>query len=275
MYTLPNAKINIGLNITNRRPDGYHEIETIFYPIRLTDSLEIKTAPALCETPVELHLSGFTIDGNPQDNLVTKVCLAMSKRFNLPPIDVFLGKHIPMGAGLGGGSSDAAFAAKMLNELFSIGLDNKELEAIVAPFGADCPFFVTGQPVYAEGKGDKFSPVNINLRGLYIALVKPPIHISTREAYCSVTPRPSMRNLADDVARLPIEKWNDIVSNQFEETLFKHYPLLSALKQTLFDMGALYASMSGSGSAIYGIFNRPIDNIKEVFPDCFTYTDKL
>lgn len=275
MYTLPNAKINIGLNITNRRPDGYHEIETIFYPIRLTDSLEIKTAPALCETPVSLYLSGFTIDGNPQDNLVTKVCLAMSKRFNLPPIDVFLGKHIPMGAGLGGGSSDAAFAAKMLNELFSLGLDNKELEAIVAPFGADCPFFVTGQPVYAEGKGDKFSPVNINLRGLYIALVKPPIHISTREAYCSVTPRPSMRNLANDVARLPIEKWNDIVSNQFEETLFKHYPLLSALKQTLFDMGALYASMSGSGSAIYGIFNRPIDNIKEVFPDCFTYTDRL
>lgn len=275
MYTLPNAKINIGLNITHRRPDGYHDIETIFYPIRLTDSLEIKTAPALCETPVSLHLSGFTIDGNPQDNLVTKVCLAMSKRFNLPPIDVFLGKHIPMGAGLGGGSSDAAFAAKMLNELFSLGLDNKELEAIVAPFGADCPFFVTGQPVYAEGKGDKFSPVNINLRGLYIALVKPPIHISTREAYCSVTPRPSMRNLADDVARLPIEKWNDIVSNQFEETLFKHYPLLSALKQTLFDMGALYASMSGSGSAIYGIFNRPIDNIKEVFPDCFTYTDRL
>lgn len=275
MYTLPNAKINIGLNITRRRPDGYHDIETIFYPLRLSDSLEIKNASTSTETPVSLHLSGYNIDGSPQDNLVTKVCLAMRERFNLPPIEIFLGKHIPMGAGLGGGSSDAAFAAKMLNEMFSLGLSNRELETFVAPFGADCPFFVTGRPVYAEGRGDKFSPVNINLSGLYIALVKPPVHISTREAYGGVTARPSLRNLATDVSHLPIEEWSDKVTNQFEETLFKHHPLLSAVKQTLFDMGALYASMSGSGSALYGIFNRPIDNLKEIFPDCFTFTDKL
>lgn len=274
MYLLPNAKINIGLYITEERPDGYHNLQTIFYPIPLTDSLELVPMKNSSKD-YELIISGLDIPGNTEDNLVAKVFSSLQKEFQLPPTSIYLSKHIPMGAGLGGGSSDAAFIMKLTNEYFSLNLSEEEMEKRLSNYGADCPFFVRNKPVYAEGIGNIFSPTKISLKGYYLLLVKPDIHISTAQIYSLVSPNKSDTSLLYEIENTPIDQWHQCISNDFEKYAFQLHPSLCAIKQTLYDMGAVYASMSGSGSALYGIFTRPIDNGAKIFPDCFTFANKL
>ncbi len=275
MYTLPNAKINIGLRVTQRRSDGYHNLQTVFYPIPLTDALEIEPLKASLDKPYEFLTSGIAIPGNPDDNLVVKVFLSLQREFDLPPVSIHLAKHIPMGAGLGGGSSDAASMMRMLNEHFDLGLTDREMEQRLASFGADCPFFVRNKPVYAQGIGNEFSSIRLSLKGHFILLVKPSTHVSTAEAYGGVVPQMPQTDLGEMIENTPIRLWRSCIVNDFEKTVFQHHPQLAAIKQTLYDMGAVYAAMSGSGSAMYGIFSRPIENAVKIFPDCFIFANRL
>lgn len=269
----PNCKINIGLHIVRRREDGYHDLETLFYPIPLRDNLEITLADT-DDAPFNLALGGKKIEGKPADNIITKVYDSLRDEFKFPPMDVHLYKHIPTGAGLGGGSSDAAFMLKGLNEFFELGLSDDEMERRVAQFGADCAFFVRNKAAYARGIGDVLAPYPLSLKGKFIVLVKPDVFISTKEAYANVRPHAPQFDLTISLKQ-PIETWRHTVFNDFEESVFPNHPELPAIKQTLYDMGALYASMSGSGSTLYGIFDRPVPEAEKVFKDCFVFTKNL
>lgn len=269
MITYPNAKINIGLNITERRPDGYHNIESVFYPINLQDAVEIKTIEG--EEPqggYKLKVSGTILDGTPDDNLVVKAYQLLRKDFNFPAQKIHLYKHIPVGAGLGGGSSDAAAIIKMLNEKFALGLTSEQMQNYAVQIGADCPFFINNTPVFATGIGNIFTPIELSLHGKTIILVKPDIFVSTRDAYALVKPSPAAIPLTEAIKQ-PISEWKQIITNDFEKSVFAKYPEIAAIKDKLYDMGALYASMSGSGSAVYGIFDSPIEYADEIFSGYF------
>lgn len=274
MYTLPNAKINIGLNVVAKRNDGYHDLQTVFYPIPLTDSLELKDGSRWDEA-CTLVVSGLKVEGAKEDNLVYKVFTSLQKEFQLPPTIIFLSKHIPTGAGLGGGSSDAAFTMTMANEKFRLGLSEKDMEARLSAFGSDCPFFVRNRPVYAEGTGNIFSQIPIDLKGWFLLLVKPPISVSTKQAYDSIRPAMPAISLKERLTTTPVPAWRDVIQNDFEPAIFTAYPQIAAIKATLYDMGAAYASMSGSGSAIYGLFPFPVKNAKTIFPESFTFACQL
>lgn len=250
MLGFPNAKINIGLNIVSKRPDGYHNLETIFFPVKLADVLEFNEAPT-----TRMTISGLQIDADSNDNLVMKAYHLLKDKYSLPPLHFHLHKIIPFGAGLGGGSSDAAFTLKMLNDHFKLGISENELVKFASQIGADCPFFIKNQPAFAEGIGDQLKPIEINLEQYRIILLKPNFSISTPEAYRNVIPRKPSYNLSE-IADLPVEKWKDSVVNDFEDALFPSYPILQELKDLLYSAGAVYASMSGSGSALYGIFKE-------------------
>ena len=254
MLTFPNAKINLGLNIIEKRPDGYHNLETIFYPIPLEDALEI-TVPRSDggDTKFRLHQFGLKIAGRPEDNLAVKAYQLLNARFGLPSVDIQLLKRIPSGAGLGGGSADAAFMLKLLNEKFGLGLRDKELEACAAQLGADCAFFIRNHPTYAEGIGDVFSPVSLSLKGYRIWLVKPDVFVSTRDAFARIKPRRPSTSLRQ-VAQLPVEEWKGRMVNDFEESVFPQFPVIAEIKSEMYRRGAVYASMSGSGSSVYGLF---------------------
>lgn len=273
MLLLPNCKINIGLNIVSKRSDGYHNLETVFIPIPLRDNLEFKEIENE-DVPYRLVSGGVPIEGKPEDNLIVKVYLDMKAEFNLPALELSLYKNIPMGAGLGGGSSDAAAMMKGLNEAYNLQLSAEDMEKRLAKFGADCPFFVRNKPAYATGIGDKLTNCNVSLKDKFIVLVKPDVFVSTKEAYAHVTPKLPAIPLAEAI-KLPIETWKEQIVNDFEQSVFPFHPELPAIKQTLYDMGAVYASMSGSGSTMYGIFNRPTPEANEVFDKCFVYTKKL
>ena len=273
MLLLPNCKINIGLNIVSKRPDGYHNLETVFFPIPLRDNLEFKEIENE-DVPYRLVSGGVPIVGKPEDNLIVKVYLDMKAEFNLPALELSLYKNIPMGAGLGGGSSDAAAMMKGLNEAYNLQLSTEDMEKRLAKFGADCPFFVRNKPAYATGIGDELTNCNVSLKDKFIVLVKPDVFVSTKEAYAHVTPKLPAIPLAEAI-KLPIETWKEQIVNDFEQSVFPFHPELPAIKQTLYDMGAVYASMSGSGSTMYGIFNRPTPEANEVFDKCFVYTKKL
>lgn len=269
MITYPNAKINIGLSITERRPDGYHNIESVFYPINLQDAVEIKTIEG--EEPqggYKLKVSGTILDGTPDDNLVVKAYQLLRKDFNFPAQKIHLYKHIPVGAGLGGGSSDAAAIIKMLNEKFALGLTSEQMQNYAVQIGADCPFFINNTPVFATGIGNIFTPIELSLHGKTIILVKPDIFVSTRDAYALVKPSPAAIPLTEAIKQ-PISEWKQIITNDFEKSVFAKYPEIAAIKDKLYDMGALYASMSGSGSAVYGIFDSPIEYADEIFSGYF------
>ena len=269
MITYPNAKINIGLSITERRPDGYHNIESVFYPINLQDAVEIKTIEG--EEPqggYKLKVSGTILDGTPDDNLVVKAYQLLRKDFNFPAQKIHLYKHIPVGAGLGGGSSDAAAIIKMLNEKFALGLTSEQMQNYAVQIGADCPFFINNTPVFATGIGNIFTPIEFSLHGKTIILVKPDIFVSTRDAYALVKPCPATIPLTEAIKQ-PISEWKQIITNDFEKSVFAKYPEIAAIKDKLYDMGALYASMSGSGSAVYGIFDSPIEYADEIFSGYF------
>lgn len=269
MILYPNAKINIGLNVVEKRADGYHNLETVFYPINLLDALEITTDEHQADS-VKLKVSGEAIAGRPSDNLVMKACNLMRSMFpeKIERLSVHLHKHIPTGAGLGGGSSDAAFTIKALNEKFSLGMSVDQMEQLSAQLGADCPFFIKNQPVFAEGIGDIFTDIDIVLKGKTLVLVKPDISVSTADAYSLVSPHKPQQSLRASL-RLPVEEWKNHVVNDFESSVFKKFPEIAAIKDRLYDLGALYASMSGSGSAVYGIFNQPVQYVDEVFAGYF------
>lgn len=269
MILYPNAKINIGLNVVEKRADGYHNLETVFYPLNLLDALEITTDEHQADS-VKLKVSGEAIAGRPSDNLVMKACNLMRSMFpeKIERLSVHLHKHIPTGAGLGGGSSDAAFTIKALNEKFSLGMSVDQMEQLSAQLGADCPFFIKNQPVFAEGIGDIFTDIDIVLKGKTLVLVKPGISVSTADAYSLVSPHKPQQSLRESL-RLPVEEWKNHVVNDFESSVFKKFPEIAAIKDRLYDLGALYASMSGSGSAVYGIFNQPVQYVDEVFAGYF------
>ncbi|MCD8293414.1 MAG: 4-(cytidine 5'-diphospho)-2-C-methyl-D-erythritol kinase [Prevotellaceae bacterium] len=256
MLTFPNAKINLGLNVVNKRPDGYHDLETVFYPVPVEDALEV--------VPMEnytgggkysLHLYGTAIAGQVEENLVVRAYRLLDSLYGLPPVEIHLVKRVPTGAGLGGGSSDAAAMLKLLNVVCGLGLDDTALEEHAARIGADCAFFIKNKPVYAEGIGNVFSPIELSLKGYWLWIVKPDVSVSTKEAYAAIRPHRQERPLRE-VVRLPVAQWRGLMVNDFEESVFARYPLLGEIKEELYRQGATYAAMSGSGSAIYGLFEK-------------------
>ena len=271
MITFPNAKINLGLNVVEKRPDGYHNLETIFYPIPLEDALEIGPLSQGTEQACTLSQTGISVDGNSEDNLVLKAYRLLNAHHPLPPVQIHLHKHIPTGAGLGGGSSDAAYMLKLLNEQFKLHLSADTLEDYAAQLGADCAFFVRNQPVYAEGIGNVFSPIELSLKGYGLIVIKPDVFVSTRDAFAHIRPRRPEQNLRN-IVRRPINEWKHFMTNDFEESVFPKFPTISVIKEKLYQAGAVYASMSGSGSSVYGLFtpdaplpDLPIEANDQVF----------
>ena len=268
MITFPNAKINLGLNIVEKRPDGYHNLETIFYPINLQDALEV-TRRENNDKEYTLHISGSPLEGEPEDNLVVKAYKLLKKDYpGLLPVDIHMYKHIPAGAGLGGGSSDAACMIKLLNDKFSLGLSTERMEEYAVKLGADCAFFIRNKPVFATGIGNLFEPVELSFKGYHIILIKPDIFVSTRDAFAEIKPvRPAVS--LKEIVKQPMETWKHSMKNDFEDSVFKKFPEIAAIKDELYDLGAVYAAMSGSGSSVYGIFKAPIENVEDKFCGCF------
>ena len=252
MVVFPNAKINLGLNVVEKRPDGFHNIETVFYPIPLQDILEFQLAEK-----VAFKSSGIEIPHSTRGNLVVQAYQLLATDFKLPPVEFLLHKIIPIGAGLGGGSADASFALKALNDFFKLNCTEIQLEIYAAKLGSDCPFFIRNIPVYAEGKGDQFSPIDLSLKGMNLLLVNPGIHVSTQVAYAGVTPQKSEKDLKK-ILKSSINNWKTELKNDFEKSVFKVHPQLAQIKQEMYDLGAIYVSMSGSGSSLFALFDNKI-----------------
>lgn len=279
MITFPCAKINLGLNIVSKRPDGYHNLETVFYPIPLTDALEIKYMDEKfpSESPCDLKITGKDVDCNEEDNLVIKAYQLLAADFQLPRVHTHLVKRIPTQAGLGGGSSDAAYMIRLLDERFRLNIGIPEMERYAAKLGADCAFFITADPSYAEGIGDVLMPVDVpgaGLGGYYLAVVKPSVAVSTRDAYAAIVPKTPAK-CCRDIVRQPIETWKDELVNDFEAPIFAMHPELAPIKQSLYDAGAVYAAMSGSGSALFGIFREQPTGLEKEFEGMFCQVMKL
>jgi 4-diphosphocytidyl-2-C-methyl-D-erythritol kinase len=251
MVVYPNAKINIGLNVLEKRSDGFHNIETVFYPIETHDILEIDLNTQNCEN--QFSTSGLPIDSTSENNLIMKAVNLLKSDFKIPPLRIHLHKQIPLGAGLGGGSSDAAFTLTALNEMFSLMLSENELMNYASKIGSDCAFFIANQPKFAFGKGNFLEEIDLNLSGNYLLLVKPDIKISTVEAYSGILPKPATRSLSLDIL-IQKDEWKDIIKNDFEPLIFSKYPEIKEIKEKMYEAGALFSLMSGSGSAVYGIF---------------------
>ena len=273
MITFPHAKINIGLQVTERRPDGYHNLDTVFYPIPIQDALEVVVAED-ANYDCRLHISGVAIEGETDNNLVVRAFRLLAADYTLPSVDIYLHKHIPTGAGLGGGSADASFMLRLLNEMFELGIATEQLEGYAAQLGADCPFFITSKPVYATGIGNEFHPIELDLSGWYIVVVKPDVFVSTKEAYSMVKPEKPEITLDKKIVK-PITEWRDTISNDFEKGIFALHPELDMIKEKLYSLGAKYAAMSGSGSALFGLFESPVDEVKKQFDGCFCEQYKL
>jgi 4-diphosphocytidyl-2-C-methyl-D-erythritol kinase len=252
MVVFPNAKINLGLNVVNKRDNGFHDIETVFYPIQLKEVLEVlpinEDSSRFCSTGIEIPDSE---DGN----LVLQAYKIIAKDFQIPKFDFRLHKLIPIGAGLGGGSADASFAISALNRYCKLGLSLTAMEHYASKLGSDCPFFIRNEPVYATGKGDVFHEIDCSLKGKYLLLINPNIHVSTALAYSGVIPQIKDHKIPD-IVKLPIDQWKDSLVNDFETSVFSEYPVLSEVKDQLYLKGAVYASMSGSGSSMFGVFNE-------------------
>lgn len=252
MIRFPNCKINLGLNVVARRPDGFHNIETIFYPVPLHDALEILPAH---DGVFRFHATGLKIPGKVENNLCTKAFHLLQAECGIPAVHMHLHKAIPMGSGLGGGSSDAAGTLEMLNDLFSLGLEGEKLVHYASLLGSDCAFFTRGSAQFATGKGDLMEDVGVDLSGLYLAVVVPDIHVATADAYNMVVPHMPDHSVKE-VVKLPLEAWKDMLANDFEKPVFTRFPAIGEVKRMLYDAGAVYASLSGSGSAVFGIFRE-------------------
>jgi len=255
MILFPPAKINLGLSIVEKRNDGYHELETCMLPIPFYDILEI-----LPSENFSFLQSGLEIPGTQGENLCEKAFRLMKEKQGVPNVTIHLRKQIPMGAGLGGGSSDAASVLKGMNELFQLRLSDDVLENLAADLGSDCPFFIKNEAQIARGRGEKLSPMNLTLKGYYLVLLNPGIHVGTKEAYAGVTPCFKEKSL-EILLENPISVWQDLIVNDFEASIFKNHPKIAELKNELLKNGAIYASMSGSGSSIFGLFKQEIELI--------------
>lgn len=279
MIVFPCAKINLGLNIVSNRDDGYHNLETVFYPVPLYDALEIKYMDPKfpSDVPCDLKVTGIDLDCDEQWNLVIRAYNLLAEDYELPRVHAHLMKRIPTGAGLGGGSSDGAYMIRLLDERFRLNIGIAEMERYAARLGADCAFFITAEPMYATGIGNILAPVDDSigfLKGLYLAIVKPGISVSTVEAYRQIKPKKPAKCCLD-IVRQPIETWREELTNDFEPPVFAAHPELGDIKEKLYDMGAIFAQMSGSGSAIYGIFKEAPENIEDKFLGMFTAVMQL
>jgi 4-diphosphocytidyl-2-C-methyl-D-erythritol kinase len=257
MIVFPNCKINLGLNIINKRIDGYHDIETIFYPVPLKDSLEIiENKKAVKSSSFPFFTSGLPVPGKPASNICVKAYRLLKKDFpDIPNVQIHLHKVIPSGAGLGGGSADAAFALKLMNQLFDLSLTTEQLIIYAAELGSDCPFFIINKPCFARGRGEKLEEIELDLWAYKIVIVNPGIHIDTGRAFLEIKPSPSEIPLTD-IIKLPIERWKDGLTNAFEKIIFEKHREVVDIKDDLYVNGAIYASMSGSGSTVFGIFPK-------------------
>jgi 4-diphosphocytidyl-2-C-methyl-D-erythritol kinase len=259
MISFPNAKINIGLNIIEKRADGFNNIESIFYPVGWKDALEVVQSDSF-----KLDTTGLEIPGKSESNLIFKAYQLMKPHFRVDQEPHFhLHKVIPMGAGLGGGSADGAFALSLLNEVFDCQLSGSKLHEYAAQLGSDCPFFVVNKPSFVFDRGVKFEQIDLDLSNYFIILVNPNIHIGTKEAYAGITPKKPQKSLLSQIKQ-PIATWKESIQNDFEESLLLSYPKVAEIKKELYQTGALYASMTGSGSTVYGIFEKEI-NLKTTF----------
>jgi 4-diphosphocytidyl-2-C-methyl-D-erythritol kinase len=258
MITFPHCKINLGLHVVEKRKDGYHNIETCFYPVPRTDILEV-----IKSTKFSFTTSGLPVAGLPEQNLCVQAYHFLANEFKLGSVKIHLHKILPMGAGVGGGSADAAFMVRSLNTLFNLNFSQDELKTFALELGSDCPFFLQDQPMLAEGRGEVFSPAPLSLKGKYLVLVKPDVHVATADAYAGVVPAKSKYKLID-VLQQPITTWREQLVNDFEPSVFKKFPVIADLKKQLYTNGALYASMSGSGASVYGIFDAPV-NLQSTF----------
>jgi 4-diphosphocytidyl-2-C-methyl-D-erythritol kinase len=252
MLAFANAKVNLGLFITEKRPDGYHNLETVFYPVRLFDVIEITDAPELT-----CVVEGILVPGDAEDNICLKTYRLLQNDFSLPPQKITLLKNIPVGAGLGGGSSDAAFLIKLINDKFNLGLTVGKMQDYARQLGADCAFFIENEPVFASGIGDVFEPVVVQLDEYFLVLVKPPVHVSTAIAYAGIIPKKISIGL-NELIKLPLPDWKANLKNDFETSVFSKFPEISVIKDKLYEAGAVFAIMSGSGSSVFAIFEKKI-----------------
>lgn len=259
MIAFPPCKINLGLHILARRADGYHDLETCFYSVAWSDILEIIPAAQFSFTS-----SGIFISGDVNDNLCVRAYRLLAKDFDLPPVAIHLHKIIPTGAGLGGGSSDAAHTLRLLNDLFILGLSREKMVLYAAQLGSDCAFFIYDTPMLGTGRGELLEPVHVSLSGKFLVVVMPPIHISTAVAFAGVVPAKPEMSLVEILTHQSPEMWRNTMKNDFEETVFTKFSAIAQLKESLYNHGAIYASMSGSGASVFGIFDHETD-LKRVF----------
>lgn len=274
MITFPNAKINIGLNVIEKMDDGFHAIESVFYPVGLCDALEVIENKDANAERITFSSSGIEIPGDITDNLCYYAYHLIVSDYPLPNVKVHLHKHIPIGAGLGGGSADAAFFIKLLNDKFELGISWGEMHHYARQLGSDCSFFISNKPAFAEGRGDVYESTNLDLSNYFIALIYPNIHINTAKAYNEVKPEQPTRSLENDILNLPIEQWKEYIHNDFEKSIFSQYPEIKSIKEKLYSNGAIYSAMSGSGSTVFGIFEEET-HLKKEFPNCFIFEGRL
>lgn len=254
MVSFPPCKINLGLHVLRRRNDGYHDIDSVFYPVPWTDILEILPSDSFSFTQ-----SGIAVPGDAKNNLCVRAYERLRLAHQIGPVQMHLHKIIPMGAGLGGGSSDGAHTLRVLNRVFQLKLNEKQLREHASALGSDCSFFIFDQPMLGQGRGEVLSPLPLLLRGYYLVVVKPDVHVSTAEAYRAITPR-SDRTALETMLKAPISDWKDFLENDFEKSVFAQFPVIRKLKELMYSLGAVYASMSGSGSSVYGLFENKVDH---------------
>ena len=277
MIVFPIAKINLGLNVVEKRPDGYHNLQTVFYPVPIKDALEVQQMDEGFPSDVDcdLKVTNIAIEGDEQRNLVVRAYLLLKQDFpTLPRIHTHLWKSIPTQAGMGGGSSDCAYMIRLLNALFDLQLSDEQMIRYAARLGADCAFFIKSEPCYAEGIGEKMQPIGLDLSEWYIGVVRPDIPVPTKEAFSRIHPHyPQV--CPKEAVMQPVETWRETLVNDFEESVFALHPEIGAIKEQLYKMGATYAAMSGSGSALFGLFKERPDRLGQQFPDMFTFCSRL
>ena len=277
MITFPIAKINLGLNVVEKRADGYHNLETVFYPVPIKDALEVQVMDDAfpSEVDCDLKVSNMLIEGDEQRNLVVRAYQLLKQDFpQLPRIHTHLWKGIPSQAGMGGGSSDCAYMIRLLNEMFQLQMSDSQMIDYAARLGADCPFFIKSTPCYAEGIGERMEAIALDLSDWYIGVVRPDIPVPTKEAFSRIHPHYPQKNCRE-VVKQPVESWKDGLINDFEESVFALHPEIGEVKERLYRMGATYAAMSGSGSALFGLFRQTPELLSQEFSDMFTFSCKL
>jgi len=270
MILFPSSKINLGLRVLSKRADGYHDIETCFYPLALCDILEGISSESV---QAGFTSSGLDIPGEAEENLIVRGYKILNERFNLPPLALHLHKIIPMGAGLGGGSSDGTKALLLIRDLFQLAISKEEIVEIAMTLGSDCAFFMEENVCLATGRGEVLTPIQLSLKGWNLAVVKPEIHVSTAAVFAMMKPQARESSLAS-LLSFPLSKWKDQITNDFEPIVFAQHPRISAIKDKLYTLGASFALMSGSGASVYGLFSEQLD-LQSCFPDDFVYQETL